>query len=527
MPHLPDPLPRALAPLPGEGLPGLLLRLSHRLDMSPLQVLIRAGAVKPPAASVPGQLLVTLGSRLKLFAHTTRLTADEAAALTLEPHGERFPPVTESLRIQTQHRFTWARIDPWVLSTFTRYCPKCLAGDGSVIQKRHGGPWKAEWRLAVSFICREHRTFLRHLCPTCRRPAHKFDAQAGSKLLPLMQFKELHPAQCRNPAQDQDVLDPICGARLDTPPASPRLPAASPALLHLQDRIGALLDGAGSPQTAREYFTDLRILSAIILATWPLAREFNPAPLTKAVEHHLTMHRREIDALPGERRQRTWDRPPEPAIASAALLHTADQILALDQHDRDEALRSMLRSGPDPDSGKWGRTDLHLFHASLSFRSAVMQARDRRSQNLARGPSSRLGSDSYRPEHIPQWLPDHWLQYPNGDLLAPRLRHPMQRRAAAVRLIQMVSRMGVQAAALPRHPRYLARAPSRQPTLAHRPVPQRPRDRTPGEPDQRHHLHNRLPPPPDQPGDLDAAPNALGHYLGAGHSEARHHPTRR
>ncbi|MGW7259575.1 hypothetical protein [Streptomyces sp. NPDC054834] len=218
-----------------------------------------------------------------------------------------------------------------------------------------------------------------------------------------------------------------------------------PARPHLRRPPG--YSCAGSPQTAREYFTDLRIPSAIALASWPPAREFNPAPLAKAVEHHLTTHRREIDALPGELRQHTWDRPPKSAIASGVLLHTADQILALDQHDRDEALRSMLRSGPGPDSGKWGRTDLHLFHASLSFRSAVMQARDRRSQNLARGPSSRLDPNSYRPEHIPQWLPDHWLQYPNGDLLAPRLRHPMQRRAAAVRLIQMVSDMGVQAAA--------------------------------------------------------------------------------
>ncbi|MYS17863.1 hypothetical protein [Streptomyces sp. SID4982] len=76
-----------------------------------------------------------------------------------------------------------------------------------------------------------------------------------------------------------------------------------------------------------------------------------------------------------------------------------------------------------------------------------MQARDRRTQNLARGPGSRLAPNSYRPEHIPQWLPDHWLQHPNGDFLALRLRHPMQRRAAAVRLIQMASDMGVQAAA--------------------------------------------------------------------------------
>ncbi|MFI5987785.1 TniQ family protein, partial [Streptomyces sp. NPDC051555] len=144
MSRLPAPLPRALAPLPGESLPGLLLRLSHRLDMSPMQILTRTGAARAPAGSIPGQLLVTLGSKINLFAHSTQLTTEEAAALTLEPYGERFPPVTESLHIQTHHRFTWARIDPWVLSTFTRYCPQCLAGDGSAIQQRHGGPWKTE-----------------------------------------------------------------------------------------------------------------------------------------------------------------------------------------------------------------------------------------------------------------------------------------------------------------------------------------------------------------------------------------------
>ncbi|EST35504.1 hypothetical protein M878_05440 [Streptomyces roseochromogenus subsp. oscitans DS 12.976] len=44
-------------------------------------------------------------------------------------------------------------------------------------------------------------------------------------------------------------------------------------------------------------------------------------------------------------------------------------------------------------------------------------------------------------------LSDHWLQFPNGDLLTPRLRYPVQRRAAVVRLIQMVSAMGVHEAA--------------------------------------------------------------------------------
>ncbi|MFI5986956.1 TniQ family protein, partial [Streptomyces sp. NPDC051555] len=335
-----------------------------------------------------------------------------------------------------------------VLSTFTRYCPQCLAGDGSAIQQRHGGPWKTEWRLAVSFVCRDHRAFLRHLCPSCRRPAHKFDARAGSRLLPFMQFKDLHPGQCRNLATDEEVLDLFCGARLDAPPASPRLPAAPSALLHLQDRIGALLDGAGSSQAARTYFTDLRILSAIVLATWPLAMEFNPAPLSKAIESDLSRHHRKLSVMPVERRNHTWDRPPESAIASAALLHTADQILALDQNERDEAIRSMIRSGPAPDSGRWGRTNLALVQASAPFQKAVRQAQEHRSRNLGRGPGRRLDPNLYRPEHVPQWLPDHWLQHPNGERLTAHLHRPMHRRAAAVQLIQMMSDMSVQEAEL-------------------------------------------------------------------------------
>ncbi|MEU9190772.1 TniQ family protein [Streptomyces sp. NPDC048484] len=48
------------------------------------------------------------------------------------------------------------------MTTSTRYCPSCLAGDGSAIQQRHSGPWQLAWRLAANFACLEHRFLPAH-----------------------------------------------------------------------------------------------------------------------------------------------------------------------------------------------------------------------------------------------------------------------------------------------------------------------------------------------------------------------------
>ncbi len=64
-----------------------------------------------------------------------------------------------------------ALASPWVFTSATRYCPQCLAGDGSRIQQQHGGAWQKAWRLPVVFACPAHRQLLEHLCPSCRQPA--------------------------------------------------------------------------------------------------------------------------------------------------------------------------------------------------------------------------------------------------------------------------------------------------------------------------------------------------------------------
>jgi hypothetical protein len=60
---------------------------------------------------------------------------------------------------------------PWVFTTASRCCPQCLTGDGSPIQRQHGGAWRKTWRLPVVFACPLHHRLLRHLCPSCGKPA--------------------------------------------------------------------------------------------------------------------------------------------------------------------------------------------------------------------------------------------------------------------------------------------------------------------------------------------------------------------
>ncbi|MET9484328.1 TniQ family protein [Streptomyces sp. NPDC006638] len=58
--------------------------------------------------------------------------------------------------------------NPWVLTASSRYCPECLAGDGSTLQEGLGGSWHRLWRLASVFACLEHRRMLIHERPGCR-----------------------------------------------------------------------------------------------------------------------------------------------------------------------------------------------------------------------------------------------------------------------------------------------------------------------------------------------------------------------
>jgi hypothetical protein len=306
--------------------------------------------------------LVTLDDRLEAFAHATRLTTTEASRLVLSTHADRYPPISESLKVAPGKKPSRTPIDAWVFSTFTRYCPACLAGDDSVIQRRHGGPWKAEWRLPVIFTCPIHRTFLRHTCSSCTRSAHVFD-NVGCKLLPLMRISGLHPAQCRNPKKEPTPNRlTLCGARLDT--ALPPNQLVPPALLRLQDQIRAQLEETSDASAARRYFTALRALSALLAASWPQGREFTTRTTTENMTHYIEDRRKQTAARLDHRGQRAsflnWDHPPPSAAATAALLHAADQVLALGRTDFRNMLRGLAALVPEKNSGQWGHVWRHV-----------------------------------------------------------------------------------------------------------------------------------------------------------------------
>ena len=357
------PLPRSLDPLPDESLPGYLLRLAHRLDLSPARLAAITGLAPTKSAAIPaGRMLALQPDMADTFADSTRLSTGEVHALTLTDLAGRYPPL--DLRFSGRQRVTHGLFvkENWVYSRSTRYCPGCLAGDGSLIQQRHGGAWSKLWRLPVVFACPTHQRLLRHTCPACQTPVHH-RAASGAQLLPLPTDSTLHPTACRNlAAAPSRAGPPPCGHRLDVP-TTPQLADHQhhdEQLLRLQQRLLDLLHphgpattlSVGLPATPARYFVDLRILTCLIIASWPAARHLtSQASQATLLAQHARDTAIQIDAV--RRRGRAvhelafYDRPPLRADACAALLTLADQITA--SGDPDTArhlLRPLVTAAP-------------------------------------------------------------------------------------------------------------------------------------------------------------------------------------
>lgn len=236
-----------------------------------------------------------------------------------------------------------ARRNSWVFERAARYCPQCLAGDGSTIQNDLGGPWRKTWRLPVVFACTRHARFLEHLCPGCTRPAHDSLTARGASTdvsfkMPLQGGRaDLHPTQCQLPLTNGEMYShevPACAATLSShhPTSCPMERAA----LDLQKHIDSLLDPAtqtdavsvGAPATARQYFVDLRLITQLIRASWPRAQDLLTIsdPFTAAIsQDHAYRQKQERG---GTAPLRTlYDTPPLDAKTCAALLTTAKRLL--------------------------------------------------------------------------------------------------------------------------------------------------------------------------------------------------------
>ncbi|MFZ4302725.1 TniQ family protein [Streptomyces cinereoruber] len=457
MPSASDPLPRSLRPLPDESLPGFLLRLTHRLDLTPSQLARRTGLVTAGAAQArppASRLLMLEAATLHAFAEATRITAAEADELTLHPFIDRYPALKQALVRPGSTARPRTVFPPWLLMTYSRYCPACLAGDGTPTQNRHGGPWKRQWRLGISFACLDHQVLLRTNCPRCRLPALGGRPGSPLTLLPGASTPRLHPAQCRNPSPAKSPGREVCGHRLDDP--HPPLPALPPELADLQASLLDLLFTDVPAELAFHRFADLQVAASLVQAGWPTAADLAPSGTRAALDAHLAPQQQTADTRSGP----SWNTPPDDAGATAALLFAAYHLLAQDPSAPRSDMPRMLRHLPSRDDLRWGRT-WHMLAAdgSPKLRRQVDQVfrRELPSDWLRQGaptlrtsranstkklftPTRTLKHLGLDPAHIPQTLPTSWLLVAtlgDTDSRLPGSRH--LRRLLPVHLVQAIS----------------------------------------------------------------------------------------
>ena len=415
------PLARSLDPLAGESVGGYLLRLACRLRLSPIGLARLTGCTKHPTATQLGRRLL-LDLDIQGFAHTTRLSSDEAAALTLVPWADRYPPVARSPA-------AGARRPPrenWLLNDIPRYCPQCLAGDRSPVQQDYGGPWKTIWHLPVVFACPDHEVLLQHGCPQ----GHPL-GRAAAPLITQAADSTLHPAQCRHPDPDQPASQGrkgrSCGARLDQP-EGPGPPRPSTSVLTIQRRLLNLL-GPGHPaEEAAARFTDLRVVTALLCTTWPSGQDMIDPGARSAVDEH-------VRALSAGSRQ-AFDRPPGKPAAAAALLTAASALL--DAPDLGEVLARRTRATREgrPSRAPWTQVfDRHESSCSENLRQAAAPVTRAYRRTGFRGTKAPVRAGGYRPEHIPAFLEQHWYEKHLAPLqLGSRTKS--LRRLGAVLLVQ-------------------------------------------------------------------------------------------
>ncbi|MFE2558319.1 TniQ family protein [Streptomyces sp. NPDC059352] len=404
------PLPRSLDPLAGELLAGYVMRLAHRLDVAPDTVLRRTGLVdfqaNTQAVTRTALSLELPAQRMNDFRTATRLTESEAAALTLLPLAPRYPPIVHSLDVAR----TGKRIPAldWLFPAAARYCPDCLAGDGTSLQTDHGGPWKTDWRLPVVFACSHHQRFLEHACPDCRQSI----AGRHGVLIPRPAIAGLHPAQCRAPLADGSSparrAAQLCGARLDRPQPEPGGPLPS-ELAELQMKITAMLSPDTPAITASEYFTDLQMVSGLVMITWPKARPSAPGVDTHRTDLVLAGRQDPSHSLHASA-------PPQDARACASILLAADAILTA--ADLRTALAPLApvenrtRSGIEPKRHRsWDSTfRRYEDECSQRFRNAaeyLVSTHRRHGRGGSRLPHRGL---DYGPRHVPAFLPLEWAE---------------------------------------------------------------------------------------------------------------------
>jgi hypothetical protein len=443
-------LPRSLDPLADESLPGYLLRLAHRLDLSPARLEQVTGLAGAQQRARAGSMLTLAPEKAAAFANATRMTSGEVAAMTLDSLRTRYPPV-DPVRAgrpgRRERRLVHGLFvrENWVFARFSRYCPQCLAGNGSVIQQSHGGGWSKLWRLPLVFACPTHDRVLEHACPVCGQPA--LSRGSGAPMLPRGSDSTLHPAACRASAHLGSDRKPsgACGHRLDQVTRTAQSHDLT-TLLRLQNRLLPLLHhgdastvSVGEPATPGQYVIDLRILTCLVSASWPHGRDFAANPHHAAlIDQHVDPIRRQI--AEDRRRDRLrrdnalYDRPPADAATGAALLAAAAAITTAGDPDTVREIVAPLLEA-EPATRPWAKQFLlGDGHCSPGLQTALgpevgalhVIKRTGVPHYATRRRTPPLRPVRFGAQHIPQRPPEQWIHdyfYDFVDLKQRLLEH--------------------------------------------------------------------------------------------------------
>ncbi|MEU5231686.1 hypothetical protein AB0G82_20740 [Streptomyces anulatus] len=199
--------------------------------------------------------------------------------------------------------------------------------------------------------------------------------------------------------------------------------------------------------------SDLLIMTTLTRATWPLtAHHASNDVLARALDQDLERPGPAPSLRLSANAAVRWDSEPFTAPGTAALLEISAKILNLPVPDFRTELGCVVSRLPEREETAWGHTWLTLKRdSSPLFRHELHQALNQRFPRPlpTQAPLPRphlVRKRSYRPEAIPQWLPDGWLDVAT-ESFNRRKGNAALRRGLAAHLVQTATGMSLKEAA--------------------------------------------------------------------------------
>ncbi|MFF0096362.1 TniQ family protein [Streptomyces canus] len=446
-------LPRGLVPLPDESLPGLLLRLSYRLERTPFRIAFLCGLHK--RYRIPHTHLLNLDDELSAqVSRRLRLSSEETKSLTLSSLADTYTPLATMASMPAGRR----RAGPtsganWAFNLSSRFCPQCLRGDGSPVQETLGGPWKLNWHLPTNLVCPVHHRLLKSKCPACGQSINGLMG-ARFSLIGSPGVADLHPVQCRNLLTSNGsrkyirtcgaVLSEICGTEGEGLGVEDIKQLGA-----LKQRLAQKLGGGSLDGQNEKYFQDLILSTIVIKLSWPLPASLLPSA---ALQEILRAYAEPISAHAAATRRATPDTvgrlvgprnpPPQDVASCGALLLAAEALLG----DRDAV---PLRDRVQPLARvayERAREYLKNLTPSMGVSPAMARATSQRNPPFPAGSTSRPSNveKSFQLQNVPAFLPEHWYDthfsdFPKQMSRTTRGTARQLRRATSLRLAEIIS----------------------------------------------------------------------------------------